>query len=40
MVSGDEIIVDLEQNRVEVKGGSGSRGKATIQPGTEIDLPK
>jgi lipopolysaccharide export system protein LptA len=40
MVSGDEIIVDLEKNRVEVKGGPETRGKATIQPGTEPSLPK
>jgi len=32
MVSGEEIVVDLEQDRVEVKGGSGGRGKAKIQP--------
>jgi outer membrane protein assembly factor BamD len=32
MVSGDEIIVDIEQNRVEVKGGPGGRGKVKIQP--------
>ena len=40
MVSGDEIIVDLEKNRVEVKGGPETRGKATIQPGTEPNLSK
>jgi outer membrane protein assembly factor BamD len=33
IVSGDEIIVDIDKNRVEVKGGSSGRGKATIQPG-------
>jgi outer membrane protein assembly factor BamD len=32
MVSGEEIIVDVEGNRVEVKGGMGGRGKAKIQP--------
>jgi lipopolysaccharide export system protein LptA len=32
VVSGDEIIVDIERNRVEVKGGSGGRGKVKIQP--------
>ena len=32
MVSGDEIIVDIERNRVEVKGGPGGRGKVKIQP--------
>jgi len=39
IVSGDEIIVDIEKNRVEVKGGSGGRGKAKIQPG-EIEQLK
>ena len=32
IVSGDEIIVDIDKNRVEVKGGSSGRGKAKIQP--------
>jgi len=32
VVSGDEIIVDIERNRVEVKGGSSGRGKVKIQP--------
>jgi outer membrane protein assembly factor BamD len=32
MVSGDEIIVDIERNRVEVKGGPSGRGKVKIQP--------
>jgi lipopolysaccharide export system protein LptA len=32
MVSGEEIIFDIEQNRVDVKGGPGGRGKAKIQP--------
>jgi len=32
MVSGDEIIVDIERNRVEVKGGPGGKGKVKIQP--------
>ena len=32
MVSGEEIVFDIEQNRVDVKGGSGGRGKAKIQP--------
>ena len=39
IVSGDEIIVDIEKNRVEVKGGSSGRGKAKIQPG-EIEKLK
>jgi lipopolysaccharide export system protein LptA len=33
IVSGDEIIVDIDKNRLEVKGGPSGRGKATIQPG-------
>ena len=32
MVSGETIVFDIEQNRVDVKGGSGGRGKAIIQP--------
>jgi outer membrane protein assembly factor BamD len=32
MVSGEEIVFDIEQNRVDVKGGPGGRGKAKIQP--------
>jgi len=32
IVSGDEIIFDIDKNRMEVKGGTGGRGKATIQP--------
>jgi lipopolysaccharide export system protein LptA len=39
IVSGDEIIVDIDKNRVEVKGGSSGRGKAKIQPG-EIEKLK
>ncbi len=38
-VSGDEIIVDIDKNRVEVRGGSSGRGKAKIQPG-EIEKLK
>ena len=30
MVSGDEIVFDIEKNRVDVKGGPGGRGKAKI----------
>ena len=37
VVSGDEIIFDIEQDQVEVKGGSGGRGKATIHPRTESE---
>jgi outer membrane protein assembly factor BamD len=40
IVSGDEIIFDIEKNQVEVKGGPSSRGKARIQPGGEIDKLK
>ena len=37
IVSGDEIIFDIEKNRVEVKGGASGRGKAKVQPGGEIE---
>jgi outer membrane protein assembly factor BamD len=40
VVSGDEIIFDIEQNRVEVKGGPGGRGKSKIHPGREFEKPK
>jgi outer membrane protein assembly factor BamD len=40
IVSGDEIIFDIEQNRIEVKGGPGGRGKAKIHPGGEFEKPK
>jgi outer membrane protein assembly factor BamD len=33
IVSGDEIIFDIDKNRVEVKGGPSGRGKAKIEPG-------
>ncbi len=39
-VSGEEIIFDLTQNRVEVKGGAGGRGKAKIYPGGEVEKAK
>jgi lipopolysaccharide export system protein LptA len=39
IVLGDEIIFDIEKNRVEVKGGLSGRGKAKIQPG-EIEKVK
>ncbi len=32
MVSGDEIVFHIEQDRIEVKGGPGGRGKAKILP--------
>jgi outer membrane protein assembly factor BamD len=40
IVSGDEIVFDIQQNRVEVKGGPGGRGKAKIYPGGEFEKPK
>jgi outer membrane protein assembly factor BamD len=40
MVSGEEIIVDIEKNRVEVKGGPGGRGKVRVLPGGEIEKLK
>ena len=40
IVSGDEIIFDIEKNRVEVKGGPSGRGKAKIQPGRENEILK
>jgi outer membrane protein assembly factor BamD len=39
IVSGDEIIVDIDKNRVEVRGGASGRGKAKIEPG-EIEKLK
>jgi len=40
MVSGDEIIVDIERNRIEVKGGPGRRGKVKLLPGGEMEKLK
>jgi outer membrane protein assembly factor BamD len=40
MVSGEEIIVDIEKNRVEVKGGPGGRGKVRVLPGGEFEKLK
>jgi len=40
MVSGDEIIFDIAQNRMEVRGGSSGRGKAKIVPGEEVEKLK
>jgi outer membrane protein assembly factor BamD len=40
MVSGEEIVFDLTQNKVEVKGGAGGRGKARIHPGGEFEKAK
>jgi lipopolysaccharide export system protein LptA len=39
IVLGDEIIFDIDKNRVEVKGGPSGRGKAKVQPG-EIEKLK
>ncbi len=33
VVLGDEIIFDIDKNRVEVRGGPSGRGKAKVQPG-------
>jgi len=40
IVSGDEIVFDIQQNRVEVMGGPGGRGKAKVYPGGEVEKPK
>jgi lipopolysaccharide transport protein LptA len=40
IVSGDEIIFDIEKNRVDVKGGKSGRGKAKVHPGGEIEKLK
>jgi outer membrane protein assembly factor BamD len=40
MVSGNEIIFDIEKNQIEVKGGPGVRGKAKIFPGGEFEKMK
>jgi outer membrane protein assembly factor BamD len=37
MVSGEEIIFNIDQNRVEVKGGSRGRGKVKIYPRGESE---
>ena len=37
MVSGDEIVFYIEQNRIEVNRGLGGRGKAKIYTGGEIE---
>jgi outer membrane protein assembly factor BamD len=36
-VSGEEIVFDIEQNRIEVKGGAASRGKVRIYPREETE---
>jgi lipopolysaccharide export system protein LptA len=40
LVTGDEIIFDIEKNQMEVKGGSSGRGKAKIFPGGEFEKIK
>jgi outer membrane protein assembly factor BamD len=40
MISGDEIIFDIDQNRVEVRGGSSGRGKAKVYPKGEFERSK
>lgn len=40
LVSGEEILVDLEKNRVEVKGGSDKRGKVKVIPKEESEKPR
>jgi len=40
MVSGNEIVFHIEQNRIEVKGGPEGRGKAKIHPGGEFEKLK
>ena len=37
IVSGEEIIFDIEQNRIEVKGGTSGRGKIRIYPQEETE---
>ena len=40
IISGDEIVFDLAQNRVVVKGGVGGRGKVKIHSGGEFEKKK
>ncbi len=40
LVSGEEIIFDIQKNRIEVKGGSKERGKVRVIPGEEIEKLK
>lgn len=40
MVQGDEIIFDITENRVEVRGGTGGRGKVKIRSGGESEKLK
>lgn len=39
-VSGEEIVFDIEQNRIEVKGGTTGRGKVRIYPKEETEKKK
>jgi len=36
-VTGEEIVFDMDQNRVEVKGGGETRSKVRIQPKEETE---
>ncbi|HSB07613.1 MAG TPA: lipopolysaccharide transport periplasmic protein LptA [Thermodesulfobacteriota bacterium] len=36
-VSGEEIVFDIEQNRIEVKGGTSGRGKVRVYPKEEAE---
>jgi outer membrane protein assembly factor BamD len=40
LVSGDEIVFDIEKDRIEVRGGPAGRGKAKIHPGGEFEKLK
>lgn len=40
LVSGEEIIFDIAGNRIEVKGGSGGRGKVRVLPGSDMEKLK
>ena len=37
IVSGEEIVFDIERNRIEVKGGAAGRGKVRIYPKEETE---
>jgi outer membrane protein assembly factor BamD len=37
IVSGEEIVFDIEQNRIEVKGGTSGRGKVRVYPKLETE---
>ena len=40
MVSGEEIVFDIAQNRVEVKSGLNQRGKAKVYPDKGFEKSK